>query len=101
MKLKAADCGIVPLTDWDVERFKFAPDEIERMARMERQRFGEERIRAGWTYTPRQKNLEGKIGPNLVPWDALSESEKEKTRNTVRGLPVFLARAGFQVWRSR
>lgn len=35
----------------------------------------------------------------MVPWDDLSEPEREKDREAVRSLPVFLARTGFQVYR--
>ena len=35
--------------------------------------------------------------PSLVPWEALSESEKEKDRDTVRNIPELLELAGFGV----
>jgi len=33
----------------------------------------------------------------LVPWSELAESEGDKDRAVVHLLPVFLARAGFQI----
>lgn len=53
--------------------------------------------RAGWTYAPGEKQSHKKTHPSLIPWRELSEEEKEKDRDTVRSLPVFLARAGFQI----
>jgi hypothetical protein len=99
VKLKAIGCGVAPLTDWDAERFQFTAEEVELMAQMEHQRFVEERLRVGWTYAPGPKNMEWKTSPILVPWEELPESEKDKDRNPVRGLPRFLARAGLQVYR--
>ncbi|MDH7487216.1 MAG: NAD-binding protein [Anaerolineae bacterium] len=99
VKLRAVGCAIAPLTDWEAERFQFTAEEVERMAEMEHQRFVEERRRAGWTYAPGPKDLERRTSPDLVPWDELPASEKEKDRHTVRELPRLLARAGLQVYR--
>ena len=97
VKLKAVGCGIAPLTDWDAEFMQFTPDEIELMARMEHERFVEERLRGGWRIGP--KDLAKKTNPHLVPWEQLPEEIKELDRNPVRGLPRFLARAGLQIHR--
>jgi hypothetical protein len=98
-KLKAVGCGIKPLTDWNLEHFKFTPEEIELMAEMEHERFVEERLSEGWSYAPGPKNLDKKTSPYLIPWDQLPEDIKEYDRNTVRELPGFLAKAGFQIYR--
>jgi hypothetical protein len=99
VKLKAIGYGIAPLTDWDAERLQFTAEEVELMAQMEHQRFVEERLRAGWAHAPGPKSAEQRTSPDLVAWDELSESAKEKDRGTVRGLPSFLAKAGLQVYR--
>ena len=62
---------------------------------MEHQRWVDQRRLDGWT--PGQKDIEAKTTPYLVPWDHLSEEVKELDRQTVRGLPAFLARAGYQI----
>ncbi len=98
-KLAAVSCDLAPLTDWDAESFEFSPDEVERLAIMEHDRFVDERVRDGWTVGP--KDAERKISPYLVPWDELPEDIKEYDRVFVRGLPRFLARAGFQIVRLR
>jgi hypothetical protein len=99
VKLKAVGCGIAPLTDWEAEGFEFTAEEIERMAQMEHERWNAERRREGWRYAPGSKNIEKKTTPHLVPWEDLSEEIKELDRKTVRGMPAFLARAGYQVYR--
>jgi hypothetical protein len=101
VKLKAIGYGIAPLTDWDAERMQFTAQQVELMAQMEHRRFVEERLSAGWTYAPGDKDMRRKTSPILVAWEELSESEKEKDRNPVRELPHFLARAGLQVCRLR
>jgi len=99
VKLQAIGYGVAPLTDWDAEQLHFSTEEIELMAQMEHQRFVEERLCAGWTYAAGAKDMERKTSPILVPWNELTESEKEEDRDAVRGLPRFLARAGLQVYR--
>jgi hypothetical protein len=71
------------------------------MARMEHERWYEELRLDGWTYAPGPKNPSVKTHPDLVSWEALPDLEKEKNRVTVRELPGFLARAGFQIYRLR
>ncbi len=68
------------------------------MAVLEHERWCEERRRQGWTYG-QEKDIEKKASPYLVPWEKLSEEIKEYDRNVIRGMPAFLARAGFQIHR--
>jgi len=98
VKLKAIACDIGLTSDWDVQPFTFSPDEVELMAQMEHERYIDERLRTGWRYGP-IKDLPNKTNPTLVSWNELSEEEKDKDRNNVRGLPSFLANAGFHVYR--
>ncbi len=103
MKLAAIGCGIQALTDWRAASLEGLPDEVravfdvERLARMEHERWWEERKRQGWSFAPGQKDLAKKTSPYLVPWKDLPPEIQEYDRNTVRGLPSFLAQAGFQV----
>lgn len=99
VKLKLLNCGIELLTTWDAPLFKFKPEEIEDMARLEHKRWVEERRMNGWVYAPAPKNIKKKTTPYLVPWEELTEDIKELDRNTVRDLPGLLARAGFQIYR--
>jgi hypothetical protein len=106
VKLKAIGCGIQSLTDWEADSFERLPKEVEKvfdvelLAKMEHERWCAERRRQGWTYAPGPKNVkEKRTSPHLVPWEELSEEIKEYDRNTVRGLPSFLAKAGFQIFR--
>jgi voltage-gated potassium channel Kch len=104
-KLAAIGCGVQALTDWRFAAFEGLPDEVravfdvERLARMEHERWREERQRQGWAYAPGPKALEARTSPYLVPWADLPEEIRDHDRNAVRGLPTFLAQAGFQICR--
>jgi len=90
IKLDAIGCDVAVSTDWDTQQFQFS----------EHERFVQERRDAGWTYSS-IKDLQKKTSPTLVTWNELTEDEKDKDRATVLSLPEFLAKAGFQVYRSR
>ena len=85
--------------DWDVTPLLFKEQEVESMARMEHTRVVEERLREGWKLGP-VKDAASKISPTLIPWADLSEMEKDKDRELVRGIPAFLAAAGYSLRRS-
>lgn len=99
-KLKKVGCEVAPQDDWDAELFNFTPEEIELLAEKEHERWVEEYELAGWTFAAGEKNPQKKTHPYLIPWDQLTEEVKELDRDTVRGMPSFLAKAGFQVFRT-
>jgi hypothetical protein len=98
-KLDSVDCHIVPLTALESESFDFSPDEVERLAVMEHERWVAERRSLGWTAGPRDASK--KTNPNLVRWEDLEERIREDNRESVRQLPSFLNRAGFTIRRYR
>jgi hypothetical protein len=97
-KLEAVGHGIAPLTDWDAASYAFSPDQVERMARMEHERWCQELRESGWTFAAGPKSPAKKTHPALLPWEKLPEEEREKNRLAARELPAFLARAGLQVY---
>ncbi len=54
------------------------------------------RISEGWTHGA-QRDDEAKTHPDLVPYDELSESEKEYDRNSVRESIKAMVALGFKV----
>jgi voltage-gated potassium channel Kch len=99
VKLEAIGCDIAVTNEWEVAPFRFSPDEIELMAQMEHERFIAERLRQGFRYAPLKDFV--KKSPSLIPWQKLSDSEKDKDRNSIRHLPEILAKARFQIYRFR
>lgn len=97
-KLKAIGCGITELGDGELGEFEFTREEIELLARMEHERWVEERLANGWTVGP--KDIDKKTTPwLLVPYEELPDEEQEKDRESVRGIPKFLAKIGVAVRR--
>jgi RyR domain len=100
IKLAAIGCEAVPLTDWDAPaRFEFEGSEIEKLAKMEHDRWFKEWTDDGWTLGPRAPG--STTNPYLVAWEDLPVEVQEWDRGYVRGLPAFLARAGLQIRRLR
>ncbi len=73
-------------------------DTILRMAEMEHARWVIERLQSGWKYGPR-KNIEQKISPYLVPWEALTPEVQQWDVNAVEKFPVILADAGYEIYK--
>ncbi len=76
----------IPLTD----------EQVKHLAIREHDRWMAERIRSGWGFGKRRDNAR-KRHPLLVPWDSLTEEQKDLDRNTIRKLRELVHRAGFRV----
>lgn len=73
-------------------------DEVEFLARVEHDRWVDERVGAGWAYGP-EKDVERKVSPYLVSWDELSEEVREYDRAPMREMLGLVASAGLAVTR--
>jgi len=98
-KLSLIGCDIGPILDWDAPTtVQFTPQEVETLAQLEHDRWMKEKVESGWCYgTVRDDTL--KIHPSIVPYDQLSEPEKEKDRDTIKQIPEILSLIDFQVYR--
>ena len=72
-------------------------EEIETMSRVEHIRWSWEKRLNGWRYGKTKNNIK-KTHPSLIPYDELSESEKEKDRELVKLIPSFLLDIDFEVF---
>ena len=68
----------------------FTPSEIECLAVLEHRRWIAERIKAGWVYG-KERDVESKTSPYLVPWEELPERAREWNRSAIRNIPALLA----------
>lgn len=98
IKLAAIGCGIKPWREYGKEKFSFKQEEIFKLAKMEHERWCEEKIMDGWKYGEKRDNVR-KIHPDLVDWNILPDKEKDKDIETVKLIPNLLAQAGFQIYR--
>ena len=98
-KLSLVGCEIGPVTDWDAPlEFRFTTDETEHLSSLEHERWMSEKLEGGWRYGEKRDDAQ-KLHPSLVPYENLSEPEKEKDRDTIRQIPEILSRIDFQVSR--
>jgi hypothetical protein len=98
---KVAELGgrILPLGGRQAGRepLSLPPNLIEELARQEHKRWAEDLVRDGWKPTEGAKDPHRRLHPLLVEWEELSEYEREKDRDSVRGLPTLLATAGYAI----
>ena len=73
---------------------KFQNDEIDKLAKMEHERWVQEKLNNGWHYA-KKTDKTAKLHKCLISWEKLSESEKEKDRTLVKGINKILAKAGY------
>jgi voltage-gated potassium channel Kch len=99
-KMEAIGAIIVPESA-GAPKFAFTDGEdgeVERLAEQEHERWMRDKISQGWRYgDPRDD--ERKIHPDLRPWAALAETDKDKDRNAIRAIPGILHEAGYQILR--
>jgi hypothetical protein len=96
--LEAVGCGFLPAKDENPQRVEFTAEEVEKLAQMEHERWWAQKRAAGYVFGPVKSDVE-KTHPCMVPWDELSEAEREKDREAVRDIPERMAAAGFETYR--
>ena len=68
---------------------------VDWLAKTEHERWLNERADDTWTVGSRDDAA--KKHPDMVPWKQLTRSSRDKNRRSVRGIPSFLAKAGYRV----
>jgi hypothetical protein len=80
----------------EAEALAILEDRIEPAAIAEHEGWMAEKIESGWRYGPERDDA-ARVHPSIIPYDALSEVEKEKDRSAVRNYPAMVRRAGMGV----
>jgi voltage-gated potassium channel Kch len=96
-KIELIGCDISILMDWRDPLFEFEAKELENLSRTEHDRWVEDRIKLGWKQGP--KDVANKITPFLIPYEELTEEIKDLDRDTIRNIPLLLAKTGFSIYR--
>jgi hypothetical protein len=78
--------------------FVFIDAETEFLAEKEHERWVEERLKKGWVYGKDRDDLR-KIHGCIIPWERLSEMQRQKDQNAVRALPAILAKVYLKIIR--
>jgi hypothetical protein len=97
-KLRNIGCDVIYSGISDEPLFSFTDDEVETLASREHDRWIRERMSVGWIYG-KEKDVLKKTSPYLIPYNELSENDREKDREPVKEIPRLLASVGLQVMR--
>jgi len=97
--LASIGCELGPLRRWGAPSTTFTDAEVEQLAEREHIRWHDDRLEAGWTYGETRDNAARK-NPMLVPWEELPAETRRTNIESVRALPMMLARAGFEAVRA-
>jgi len=73
---------------------EFNDEDVTLLARMEHERWMQEKLDAGWKYA-KETDKPKRQHKLLVPWENLPPDEQEKDYIMVRGIPQILAKAGY------
>jgi hypothetical protein len=72
-------------------------DKLEHLSMNEHDRWMQDLLDDGWTYSSTPKDPHLKTHPLLVAWEQLDEPEREKDRDAIRAIPRMLARVGYSL----
>ncbi|MGD9118611.1 MAG: RyR domain-containing protein [Dehalococcoidia bacterium] len=73
---------------------QFSDEEINLLAKMEHERWIQEKLDAGWKHAE-DTNRDNKLHKFLVSWEKLPPEEQEKDFVLIRGIPRILEKAGY------
>jgi RyR domain len=98
-KLDIYDLYVVSADHPEAVNLTWTSEQVERLARVEHDRWMYQKLEAGWTYGVLRSDA-GKVHPLLKPYDELSDAEKDLDREPVRHIPYLLTLAGLAVRKS-
>jgi class 3 adenylate cyclase len=98
-KLQLLGYELAPSSGLSPSEIVLTDVQVEELSIREHDRWMKDRQLHGWTYAPERDNARKKH-PCLIPWEELSDLEKEKDRDTIRNLPRLIEKAGFRVRKS-
>lgn len=78
----------------------FTEEEVEKLARMEHERWVNEKVANDWKYG-KEKNLEKKTSPYIVHWIELDDVLKQKDKDPIYGMIPLLNSIGLKVYKKQ
>ena len=99
VKLRIANCVACSIDSSEAEA-PFPPDDLmmELLAHLEHRRWMADKYLAGYSYGE-VRDEDRMLHPDLVPWQELTEEDKEKDRANIRQIPLLLKIQGQKVCR--
>ena len=90
VKLRIANCVALPIDARETEAV-FPPDDLmmELLAQLEHRRWMADKYLAGYSYGE-VRDEDRMLHPDLIPWEQLTEADKEKDRANIRQIPHLL-----------
>jgi hypothetical protein len=99
VKLKELRCRLRP-HDGLKPPLRFEPEEVERLARLEHERWDAEKKSQGWV-NGKARDDTRKVHPSVdVAWEELDKPEADKDRRFVEELPRMLTSFGYEIYRT-
>jgi hypothetical protein len=99
VKLRASGCIAVPVhVAAQTQHFPLDSDNLEMLAQLEHRRWMADKFLAGYSYGP-ERDEDRMLHPDLIPWEELTEADKEKDRDNIRQIPELLALLGMKICR--
>jgi len=92
MDVKLRQYGCVAFSTHAAEEaLPFPPDEeaLEQLAQLEHRRWMADKYLAGYSYGE-ERDEDRMLHPDLVPWEMLTDADKEKDRDNIREIPRLL-----------
>jgi len=96
IKMRAIGCRLGSISE--VQEATLGKDELEVLSIMEHGRWWADRALNGWRFGPVRDDAQ-KIHPNMVPYDDLSEADKQKDRDSVMEMTKILRGEGMVITR--
>ncbi|MBU7006859.1 NAD-binding protein [Phosphitispora fastidiosa] len=96
--LKEVSCELILLAELKEEQFQFTPEEAEKMAELEHDRWYKHRVNEGWKYGEVRDDAR-KINNMLLPWADLPYEGKKYNIDMVNKLPELIEEVGFRIYR--
>lgn len=98
VKLRAMGCKAVDkaLLSEDVLNYEEDTALVEKLAKMEHNRWWANKRLAGWRYGEKEEGAK-RLHPDLVPYEELDEATKEWDRRAVRNMRNLLDKAGLKI----
>jgi hypothetical protein len=90
VKLRIANCAACSIDAKEPEAV-FPPDDLmmELLAQLEHRRWMADKHLAGYSYGEK-RDEDRMLHPDLIPWEELTEEDKEKDRANIRQIPQLL-----------